>query len=265
MALEATQYSNKDDSPWELSFSLTGIRGKRVYTVPTDTEKAFRARLLPQLGDSWSSEYPNLRVVSIGPNKLEGGFDVDGDGGGGVMRIPVEYETPSVGGRFVPSTENDVWTEMRTQIESVRVYYPVERIEGGGAPFAPIQGGDGVDVPAMSMSMSVHTYLPDSKPFPTRMILELGYPKCKLNDDRVTVPNLNHTGRTEVFDAGQLMYQGIETTEKIDRWLHVVHSVRAAANFDYLWSSQATEGNEAVRYRDRLLERMSFRGLWPGS
>lgn len=264
--MEARLIINKDECEESLQETASGWRGRRTWMVRTSNiVKAMRADGLPEIGDSWSDDMPNLRVVARGPTKLKGGWDEDSSGRLGTLFVPVDYETPQVGGRFTPASENDVWTEVSTQVDTLRRQYPVERLEPAGGDVTPILNGDGIDTQGLSVFLAVHAYFRGDHDIPWDVMLRLGYPEVKVNDRPVTIPNIMHTGRSRRFDAGQLLFLGPQSMEVTGDFLAVTWNLRAAANFELIWQSEDDRGRAARRYRDRIYERESFSGLWPGS
>ena len=264
--MEARLIINKDEAEEVLQETSAGWRGTRTWLVNTsNTTKAMRADGLPELGDPWSDDMPDLKVVRRGPTRSKGGWDDEVSGRVGTIYVPVEYETPRLSGRFTPASEADVWTEVSVQVDTLRRQYPVERLSPGGGEITPILNGDGIDTQGLSIFLNVHSFWRADRDIPWDIMLRLGYPECKTNDRPVTVPNIMHSGRSRVFDVGQLLFLGPQSMEQVGEFLEIVWNIRAAANFEFLWQSEDDKGNAAQQYRDRIYERDSFAGLWIGA
>lgn len=264
--MEARLIINKDECEESLEETPQGWRGRRTWLVPTaNAAKAMRADGLPELNQSWSDDFPNLMVVRRGPTKLKGGWDEDSSGRTGLLYVPIEYETPTVSGRFTPASEADVWTEVSTQVDTLRRQYPVERLEPSGGDVTPILNGDGIDTQGLSVFLAVHAYFRADHDIPWDVMLRLGYPECKTNSREVIIPNIMHSGRSRRFARGQLLFLGPQSMEVAGEFLQVTWNLRAASNFELIWQSEDDRGRASQRYRDRIYEQDDFAGLWHGA
>lgn len=272
MALLAELIRNRDEFPWEVTRSTTGMTGLRTYMVNTDlVDKALTATGLPGIDEPWDANlYPDLKVVQVGPAKVLGGYDATGDGSGGWCAVPVRYATPN-GQLAVFPQPGTKWTEISAGIEAYTGYFPLKRKTGPNPdtpnvdvspPFAPSNNGDGFPVKQATYAARVHAYYEPDHVYDAARLITLSRP-CKTNNAVLRLPRIMGYPQLEwVMKRGQVLYLTHEVVRDGPA-MRITHHLEVSNDFLFRWQYQDAKG-QAVGgvVFDQVYDEADLGGLW---
>lgn len=272
MPLLAELIRNRDEFPWEVMRSSTGTTGLRTFRVNTDlVDKALTATGLPALDDPWDSiDYPDLKVVQVGPAKVLGGYDPTGDGAGGWCAVPVRYATPN-GQLAVFPQPGLKWTEIQAGVEAYTGYFPLKRktgptpdvpnIDVSGA-LGPSNNGDGFPVKQATYSARVHTFWEPDHVYDAARLVRLSRP-CKVSNGVIRLPRVMGYQQLEwVLAPGQVLYLTHEVARDGPA-MRITHHLEISQDFLFRWQYQDAKGRAVggVVF-DQVYEEADLGGLW---
>ena len=256
--------------------TATGWTGRKMFLVNTLSEYlAVTAPGVPQLGQAYAQELPDLKVVSQATRRVGGLPRGDGSQEGGNTLVTCEYATPGAGGRLPVPEVGKAWTEIATATSSYQLMhdqrlvnpdleYVVPPNEPTVASTGAINSGRGVAVPTGTLRARVVMYYDAIEPnwgLISRLAMRQG-----VNRFQLKLPAVNQGTFDWVLEPGQVQYVG--ATPDLDRGVkRVIHELNVAEDFLYRWMPENAQGEPA---QDEpvptvLFPAFAFAGLWPGA
>lgn len=259
---------DRQPRPEDLSRDARGFRGRRWLIYNTRNADLLMvdptASDLPQIGDPWSAQIPDLLCVDVRVIAREG---TDGPlGTGGWSTFELEYQTPgysALGDRARRVKFSEISAEDAQVTQILTLDYGTTD-DGVGPGSVVIAEGRGIPRQTGTTTIRVHVPIDSVDDVDLARLIELTELNA-INDAAIQIPAYRTTPAASLvtLQAGQARYRGYEWTEPDDRGrFFVVHTLAVARDHLARWTDEPVGGTPPTERSGPIYPRRDFSGLW---